>query len=127
MDARTDVSRAVQERLIQAARAGQFVFYGELADELGLDLSVLANRVELEAVLDLISRREVAEGRPMLSAICVQPQDHLPGSGFLILGEELGLTEPNDDETTFGIRQIKAVHGTWSELPPFGEGQEALP
>jgi hypothetical protein len=127
MDARTDVSRAVQARLIQAARAGQFVFYGELADELGLDLGVLANRVELEAVLDEISRREVAGGRPMLSAICVQPQDHLPGRGFLILGEELGLTEPNDDETTFGIRQIKAVHAIWSELPPFGEAGEVFP
>jgi hypothetical protein len=110
---------------VQAARAGQFVFYGELAEELGLDIDLLAHRVELQRVLDEISREELAAGRPLLSAICVQPSDHLPGHGFLVLGEELGLTDPADDEVTFGIRQIKAVHAEWSELPPFGESGEA--
>ena len=122
--AETRAKQAVRERLEQAARAGQFVFYAELAEEMGLNVELLAHRVELQRVLDEISREELAAGRPLLSAICVQPTDHLPGRGFLVLGQELGLTDPADDEVTFGIRQIKAVHAYWSELPPFGESGE---
>jgi hypothetical protein len=110
--------------LVEAARAREFVFYDDLGTLLNLDLETLKGRRELERILDDVSRHEVAEGRPMLSAICVQAQDHLPGPGFLALGRELGLAEVADDETTFGIRQIKAVHAAWAELPPFGEAPE---
>ena len=111
-------------RLESAARAREFVFYGALADEMGLNLDdTLARQTLWEALCD-ISRREVAAGRPILSAVCVQEQDHLPGPGFLALGEELGVVAPGEDEVSFAVRMIKVTHDYWSDLEPFGEAPE---
>ena len=111
------------EQLESAARAREFVFYGALADELGLHLEDPAVRQRLWEALSEITRREVGAGRPMLSAVCVQEQDHLPGPGFLALGQELGLSLPDEDEVAFAVRMIKETHDYWSELAPFGEGE----
>lgn len=107
--------------LESAARAREFVFYDTLAEELGLNLDEPLVRQTLWEALADISRREVAAGRPMLSAVCVQEQDHLPGPGFLGLGQELGLVAPDEDEVGFAVRMIRATHDYWSELAPFGE------
>lgn len=113
--------QAIYDGLVTAARAREFVFYSALGDELGLDLQDEGQRIRLWDVLCEISRSEVSVGRPMLSAICVQEQDHLPGHTFYTLGTELGLVHPGEDEVEFAVRQIKAVHDHWSEMAPFGE------
>lgn len=113
--------QAVYDGLVAAARAREFVFYSALGDELGLDLHDERERLRLWDVLCEISRSEVSVGRPMLSAICVQEQDHLPGHTFFTLGTELGLVQPGEDEVEFAVRQIKAVHDHWSDMAPFGE------
>ena len=119
------VNLGLFERLESAARAREFVFYGALADDLGLNLDEPAVRQRLWDALGEITRREVDAGRPMLSAVCVQEQDHLPGPGFLALGHELGLALPDEDEVTFAVRMIRDTHDYWSELAPFGEGEPA--
>ena len=108
-------------RLESAARAREFVFYDTLADEMGLNLAEPLVRQTLWEALADISRREVAAGRPMLSAVCVQEADHLPGPGFHQLGLDLGLVDIGEDEVGFAVRMIRATHDHWSELPPFGE------
>ncbi len=113
--------QAIYDGLVTAARAREFVFYSALGDELGLDLQDERERLRLWDVLCEISRSEVSVGRPLLSAICVQQQDHLPGHTFFALGTELGLVRPGEDEVAFAVRQIKAVHDHWSEMAPFGE------
>ncbi len=113
--------QAIYDGLVTAARAREFVFYSALGDELGLDLQDERERLRLWDVLCEISRSEVSVGRPMLSAICVQEQDHLPGHTFYALGQELGQVQPGEDEVDFVVRQIKEVHGHWSEMAPFGE------
>jgi hypothetical protein len=113
--------QAIYDGLVTAARAREFVFYSALGDELGLDLQDESERLRLWEVLSEISRSEVSVGRPMLSAICVQQQDHLPGHAFHELGEELGQVQPGEDEVDFAVRQIKEVHDHWSEMAPFGE------
>jgi hypothetical protein len=118
------VNLELYARLESAARAREFVFYGALADEMGLNLDdTLVRQTLWEALCD-ISRREVAAGRPILSAVCVQEQDHLPGPGFLALGEELGVVAPEEDEVSFAVRMIKVTHDFWSDLEPFGEAPE---
>jgi hypothetical protein len=116
--------QAIYDGLVAAARAREFVFYSALGDELGLDLQDERERLRLWDVLCEISRSEVSVGRPMLSAICVQEQDHLPGHTFFTLGTELGMVRPGEDEVDFAVRQIRAVHDHWSEMAPYGERHE---
>jgi hypothetical protein len=116
--------QAIYDGLVAAARAREFVFYSALGEELGMDLQDEQERLRLWDVLAEISRSEVSVGRPMLSAICVQEQDHLPGPTFLALGSELGLVLPGEDEVEFAVRQIRAVHDHWSEMAPYGERHE---
>ena len=120
------MNTAVRERLTQAARAGQFVFTGELAEMLGLDLGDRVHQLELVRVLDEIDRAELAEGRPMLSAIAVRPEDHLPGPELALLGRELGVLHEGEDEAAFAQRQIRMVHETWREVPRYGEAEETV-
>lgn len=120
------MNTAVREQLAQAARAGQFVFVGELADALGLDLDDRVHELELVRALDEIDRAELAEGRPMLSAIVVRPEDHLPGPELALLGRELGLLHDGEDEAAFAERQIRLVHETWREVPRYGEAEELV-
>ena len=60
--------QAVYERLVQAARAGEFVHYGELAKMLGIDMDNPHFGAQVGKVLGTISEDEVAAGRPMISA-----------------------------------------------------------
>ena len=106
--------QAVYERLVKAARAGEFVHYGELAKMLGIDMDNPHFGAQVGKVLGQISEDEVAAGRPMISAIVVSRDTMLPGSGFFKLGQELHRTDPGEDEIAFAIRQIKRVHEYWS-------------
>ena len=106
--------QAVYERLVKAARAGEFVHYGELAKMLGIDMDNPHFGAQVGKVLGQISEDEVAAGRPMISAIVVSKDTMLPGAGFFKLGQELHRTDPGEDEIGFAIRQIKRVHEYWS-------------
>jgi hypothetical protein len=103
---------AVHERLVQAARALEFVHYGELAKTLGIDMDNPHFGAQVGRVLGEISTDEVANGRPMLSAIVVSKDDMLPGRGFFNLGHELNQVDPGEDEIGFAVRQIRRVHDT---------------
>jgi hypothetical protein len=106
--------QAVYERLVQAARAREFVHYGELAKMLGIDMDNPHFGALVGKVLGQISEEEVAAGRPMISAIVVSREDMLPGKGFYKLGQELHKVDPGEDEIGFAIRQIRRVHDYWS-------------
>jgi hypothetical protein len=117
------VNQAVYDRLVQAASARATVFYGELAELVGTPESNPDFGATVGETLGEINRSEVAAGRPMLSAIVVSPDDHLPRKGFFNLGRELGVARPDEDEVSFAVRQIRAVHDQWSDLEPFGGEQ----
>ena len=106
---------AMYERLVKAARAGEFVHYGELAKMLGIDMDDPYFGARVGRVLGRISEDEVAAGRPMISAIVVSKDTMLPGHGFFNLGQELRQTLPGEDEIGFAVRQIKRVHNYWSQ------------
>ena len=110
--------QAVYERLVKAARAREFVHYGELAKMLGIDMDNPHFGAQVGKVLGQISEDEVAAGRPMISAIVVSRDTMLPGSGFFKLGQELHRTQSGEDEMGFAVRQIKQVHDYWSSATP---------
>lgn len=106
--------RAVYQRLVRAARAREFVHYGELAKLLGIDMDNPHFGAQVGKVLGKISEDEVAAGRPMISAIVVSKDDMLPGKGFFKLGQELHLVQPGEDEIAFAVRHIRRVHDYWA-------------
>ena len=105
--------QAVYERLVKAARAGEFVYYGELAKMLGIDMENPHFGAQVGKVLDRINEDEAAAGRPMISAIVVSKDTMLPGTGFFKLGQELRQTLPGEDEIGFALRHIKRVQDYW--------------
>jgi hypothetical protein len=76
----------VRDTLIRAARAGELVYYSELAKLLSIDMDNPHFGVQVGRVLDEINQDEVADGRPMLSAIVVSKDTMLPGKGLLHTG-----------------------------------------
>ncbi len=117
--------QALYDRLMTAARARETVFYGEVAELLGLDLNDPAAREQITERLAEISRHEVGEGRPMLSSIVVSVDDHLPGPELMGLGQELHQVAEGEDEVGFAVRQIKMTHAYWQEKPVFGSEAES--
>jgi hypothetical protein len=105
--------QAVRDRLVVAARNRQLIFYGELAKLIGIDTDN-PHAAQVGKVLDRSNQDEVANGRPMLSALVVSKDTMLPGRGFFNLGEQLRLTEHGEDEVGFAVRQIKRVHDYWA-------------
>lgn len=105
---------AVHGTLVEAARARGFVHYSELARMLGIDMDNPHFGAQVGRILGEISTDEVANGRPMLSAIVVSKDDMLPGKGFFKLGQELHQVQPGEDEVAFAIRQIRLVHEYWA-------------
>ena len=107
--------QAVYERLVKAARARDFVHYGELAKMLGIDMDNPHFGALVGKVLGQISEDEVAAGRPMISAIVVSRDTMLPGYGFFTLGQQLRQTKPGEDDLAFAVRQIRRVHDFWAD------------
>lgn len=118
------VDQSLYERLLTAARAQETVFYGEVAEVLGVGADEPSAVAAVGERLAEISRQEVAEGRPMLSSIVVRVEDHLPGPELMQLGQELNQVAEGEDEVSFAVRQIKMVHAYWQEKPVFGSEAE---
>jgi len=107
----------VYDRLVDVARKGKTVSYCDIAALLGLDVSDPKDRSEIMRVLDDISYKENAEGRPLLSAVAVLSEIGYPGKGFFLLAREL---EANDfsDERSFYYYELKRVHEYWKNRTP---------
>ncbi len=107
----------IYDRLVDVARAGKTISYCEVAGLLGLDVERPQDRAQLSRILDDISYRENAEGRPLLSAVVVLPEIGYPGKGFFLLAREL---EANtfSDERSFYYYELKRVHAYWKMQTP---------
>lgn len=69
--------RRAQPILIEVAKRGAFITYGELMKKLGGP-----GRGYIGEVIGQISETEVSEGRPKLSAIVVRSDTQMVGGGF---------------------------------------------
>jgi hypothetical protein len=81
----------IYEKLKLVARAGTTITYGEIAPLADLDMLNPAHRNEIRRILDEISTHEHQLKHPLLSAVVVHQQDHMPGQGFFALARELGV------------------------------------
>ena len=104
------MNEELRQILIEVARKRRFMFYGELAPSLNLDMNLDNNRVEIGRILGEISTYEHQQGRPLLTAIVVHKRDNRPGVGFFNLARELGLYCPGDNQEAFWTKEVNRVY-----------------
>lgn len=108
------MTEAVYAQLVEAARGARLLTYSEVASTAGMDMASPDDRVRLGKILCDISRREHAEGRPLLSVVVVRVSDHSPGAGFFKLARELGRFK-NGTEAEFFAEESSRVFETWAK------------
>ena len=109
MAAAADNQEAVRDRLIEVARNRSLTTYGELAP-----IAELPARSIGRLILDVISRDEASEGRPMLSAVVVNANTGRPGGGFYQMACEFGrAASPNPDDAIWEAER-EAAYEYWA-------------
>jgi hypothetical protein len=107
----------VKAELVRAAQYRGLTTYQDVATIMGLPQSGSFMGKELGLVLGEIAEDEVAAGRPMLSAVCVDVKGKA-GPGFYGLARFLQLHVTKDD-LGFWSTELKACYEAWRRpLPP---------
>jgi alkylated DNA nucleotide flippase Atl1 len=101
----------IYTELITAAKYRGTVTYQEIAQIMGLPLQGNHMSREVGWILGEISESELANERPMLSAIAVGVNGK-PGAGFFDWARKLGRLK-SDDEWAFWESECKSVYDTW--------------
>lgn len=113
--------QTVLDKLNYIARKGSkdgLVFYSEAGNWVNIDMDTQAERNRLADILGTISDREYKAGRPCLSVIVVQKEDHMPSSGFIDWMTELGIYSGSRDFKTknkFIFDEMKKVWAYWEK------------
>ncbi len=115
----------ILSKLRETAAARATVYYQELGDLIGLDMSNPKDRDRLSDILGDINIAEHAEGRPLVSAVAVLKESGQheagtrPGIGFFnIAHDPLGLyngSRDRDEQLAFWVAEIKRAHDCWSQ------------
>jgi hypothetical protein len=104
-------------RLVTVAQSGRTISRDEVACLLDLDLATTEGRQALGHALDDLAFKENAAGRPLLSAVVVQPEIGYPTKDFFLLARELGLNTSGDDRSYYYF-ELKRVHSYWKQNQP---------
>ena len=102
--------------LINAASNRGTVTYQEIAEIMGLPSSGNYMSRETGGMVGTISKSEVDNGRPMLSAIVVRV-DGKPGDGLYNWAHQLGRLqdEGKEAESSFWEKEKRAVYDVWQK------------
>ena len=94
----TEAHRLVYQRLVEIARKnGPPIGYGEIFDIMGLERGNHAAN-QAGRLLDDINQHAHLLGKPMLSALVVNQQTHMPGGGFYGLAVRFGKLPANSTD-----------------------------
>ena len=108
----------IYKRLLELARAGRLTAYSDIAPLAGLSMTNDADRDKMSELLGEILRHEVAQGRPLLTAIVVhRGNDNNPGEGFFAIAGELGRFSGSREALArleFWVRQVQEVNAYWA-------------
>ncbi len=116
----------IRNGLIQIARSKRYpVAYSTLIHqtELGLNLDISHEKALLSQILDEISEREHAAGRPLLSAMVKAKANIGQGDNFFKLCERLGMGEWRElkRDPQFIKTQRRICHKFWVEEENFAQ------
>jgi hypothetical protein len=100
--------------LLNAARKKESVSYKKIGQIMGLKAQV-DMAAEIGQMLGEINEDEHDNGRPMLSAVAVEPTTRMPGEGFFQFAKELRKLdgETDEDKREFWRDEIQRVYGMW--------------
>lgn len=100
--------------LMTAAKYRGTVTYQEIAQLMGLPMQGSYLAKETGQILGEISKDEVNNKRPMLSAVAVGVSG-VPGTGFFDLARDLSMFtgSTKEEELQFWKNECKAVYETW--------------
>jgi hypothetical protein len=101
-------------KLLSAARKKESVSYEKIGQIMGLEAHV-GRAKEIGQLLGEINEDEYSNGRPMLSAVAVEPTTRMPGEGFFQFAKELGKFdgETDEDKREFWRDEIQRVYEIW--------------
>ncbi len=107
----------IRNILIQLAKEKRLITYTQLASDVQIPYSGIAERDKLHELLGEISTEEVNAGRPMLSVLVHRKNDVLrkPGTGFFKLADELGQKLPKEKDLDFQFRMINKCFKYWEK------------
>jgi len=112
---RTRVEQAY-DVLIKKAEQEETIYYGELMAEIG------TGRGYIGAVLGGVSRIELKQGRPPLSALVLQKATNHPGNGFCEnLLADFGRWAPGEDREAAWERELQRVYDYWGNQTNSGK------
>ena len=110
----TENYQQVRDLLVQAASKNKNVFYGKIAEVMGLELNEAASK-EIGHLLGEINEDEHNQGRAMLSAVAINAIEKTPGDGFYKLASLLdrfnGTTE--EERMDFWRTELQKVYAAW--------------
>lgn len=106
-------NKIIYEAIKEAAREGKPIYYGELAQLVGLKMNDENDRTKLFETLNKITLHEHKEGRPLLTAIVIARESKMPGYGFFVAARKLGLQRSTNTE--FFYAEVKKVFEYWKE------------
>jgi len=98
--------------MINAAQHYGFCTYQEIAQANGWPMVGNYMGKLIGEVVGLISKNELEQGRPMLSAIVVRANRKI-GDGFFNWARELGVLAEGQDEDKFWREEIEKIYETW--------------
>lgn len=108
----------IRKKLIKRASEGGFYTYTELDEDLGRPYGGLKNLSLISRIgadLGVISKFEMKNKRPLLSAIVVCKGKKEPGSGFYKMAYEIGKLKIVANKVKFAIREQIKVHEYWKK------------
>jgi hypothetical protein len=96
----------LREALIDQAKAGTTTTYAALAQRLGLRPPQRIHR--LTEALESLMEEDAAAGRPLLAVLCTsKTQPGLPGPGFFLKAQTLGIFCEGSDPRAFHADQLR--------------------
>jgi hypothetical protein len=98
--------------LINAAKHSGLATYQEIAQACGLPTTGNYMGSVVGGILGAISKNELEQGRPFLSALAVGISGK-PGPGFLDWAKELNAASENQDEEDFFLQECKKIYEAW--------------
>jgi len=106
------MNQDVYRVLLDTAKSGRTVTYGEIAPMVRLDMALADDRNQMADILREIAIHEHQAGRPLLTAVVVHAQDQQPGKGFFTLAKDLSLMH-GSDQTTYFAMELGRVFDHW--------------
>jgi hypothetical protein len=107
------MNKRIYSKLIEVAKKGSVIYEIDLAKVAAMNMSLPHERREMDRHLDEINSYEREQGHPVLSAVVIQKDTHIPNRHFFEFCRDIGLLK-GEDEDEFYIRELRNVYVFWA-------------